>query len=182
MRSITPQSQEHLRDMLADLNEMLARHRRGEDPRFDEFMDRHGDFFPDNPADIDELLDGLARRAAAMQAMLNSMTPEQLDELSRLSEALLDDAGLRQQVGELGEQLRALMPGGWDAGRRHARRRGLGLGGALDDDGRARRPRPPGGAPARRDLCRRSRPRSTPSASATCSATTPCAPCSDWRN
>ena len=60
---------------------------------------------------LDELLEALARRAAAMQALLDSMTPEQRDELYRLSEALLDDAGLREQISQLGEQLRALAPG-----------------------------------------------------------------------
>ena len=44
---------------------------------FDEFMAKHGDFFPENPQNIDELLDALAQRAAAAQRMLNSMTPEQ---------------------------------------------------------------------------------------------------------
>ncbi len=37
-------------------------------------MDKHGDFFPENPQNIDELIDALAQRAAAAQRMLNSMT------------------------------------------------------------------------------------------------------------
>ena len=61
-----------------------------------------------SPGNLDELLETLARRAAAMQALLNSMTPEQRDELFRLSEALLDDAGLRDQISQLGEHLRAV--------------------------------------------------------------------------
>ena len=103
MQSMSPQAQDRLKEMLTDLNDMLARRSRGEDPRFDEFMARHGDFFPENPRDVDELLESLARRAAAMQALLNSMTPEQRDELIRLSEALLDDLGLREQISQLGE-------------------------------------------------------------------------------
>ncbi len=83
MQSMSPQSQERLKEMLADLNEMLGRHSRGEDPRFDDFMARHGDFFPENPQDIDELLEAIAQRAAAMQALLSSMTDEQRDELYR---------------------------------------------------------------------------------------------------
>jgi uncharacterized protein with von Willebrand factor type A (vWA) domain len=133
MQTLTPQSQQRLKEMLADLNEMLARHRRGDDPRFDEFMTRHGDFFPEQPQTIDELLETLARRAAAMQALLGSMTPEQRDELFRLSEALLDDIGLREQISELGEQLRALVPGGgWDAAYDFSGTEALGLGTALD--------------------------------------------------
>jgi uncharacterized protein with von Willebrand factor type A (vWA) domain len=133
MQSMSPQSQARLKEMLADLNAMLARHGRGEDPRFDEFMSRHGDFFPENPRTVEELLEALARRAAAMQAMLNSMTPEQRDELFQLSQALLDDAGLREQLSQLGEQLRALMPGGgWNASYDFTGTDALGLGGALD--------------------------------------------------
>ena len=50
--------------MLADLNDLLAAHARGEDTtdRFREFMDRHGDFFPEDPQNVDELIDALARR------------------------------------------------------------------------------------------------------------------------
>jgi uncharacterized protein with von Willebrand factor type A (vWA) domain len=133
MQSMSPQSQARLKEMLADLNEMLARHRRGEDPRFDDFMARHGEFFPEHPRTLDELLEALARRAAAMQALLNSMTPDQRDELFRLSQALLDDADLRDQLSQLGEQLRALVPGGgWDASYDFSGTDALGLGGALD--------------------------------------------------
>jgi uncharacterized protein with von Willebrand factor type A (vWA) domain len=133
MQSMSPQSQARLKEMLTDLNEMLARHGRGEDPRFDEFMARHGEFFPENPRTLDELLEALARRAAAMQALLNSMSPEQRDELFRLAAALLDDPDLRDQLGQLGEHLRALVPGGgWDASYDFSGSDALGLGGALD--------------------------------------------------
>ena len=134
---------------------------------------------PSSRGDIDELLDALARRAAAMQALLNSMTPEQRDELHRLSEALLDDAGLREQISQLGEQLRALAPGsGWNSAydfsgeRRPRPRRGP------RHDGRARRSRPSRVVASRRDVAGRASPRSTPSVSASCSATTRCARCS----
>ncbi len=133
MQSMSPQSQARLRDMLADLNAMLERQRRGEDPRFDQFMARHGDFFPEQPGTLDELLESLSRRAAAMQSLLGSMTPEQRDELARLSEALLDEAGLREQISQLGEQLRALAPGsGWPTSADFSGPDALGLGGALD--------------------------------------------------
>jgi uncharacterized protein with von Willebrand factor type A (vWA) domain len=133
MQAMNPRSQARLREMLTDLNEMLARHQRGEDPRFEEFMARHGEFFPENPRNVDELVESLAQRAAAMQAMLNSMTADQRDELFRLSEALLDDLGLRDQIAQLGEQLRALAPGtGWNASYDFSGPDALGLSGALD--------------------------------------------------
>ena len=73
--------------MLRDLNELLEKHQRGEDTPedFAEFMDRHGDFFPEGPQDVDELIDALAQRAAAAQRLLNSMTPGQREELMQLS-------------------------------------------------------------------------------------------------
>ena len=62
----------------------------GEDTQedFDEFMRKHGDQFPEQPQNLDELLDTLAERSAAAQRMLNSMTPEQRDELVRAYRAL----------------------------------------------------------------------------------------------
>ena len=64
---------------------MLEQRERGEDPGFEEFMEQFGDFFPENPQTLDELLEQMAQRMAAMQAMLNSMTPEQRAQLQQLS-------------------------------------------------------------------------------------------------
>ena len=76
LENATDEDRAAINEMLGDLNELLEKHRRGEDTQedFDEFMAKHGDFFPENPQNIDELLDALAQRAAAAQRMLNSMT------------------------------------------------------------------------------------------------------------
>jgi uncharacterized protein with von Willebrand factor type A (vWA) domain len=110
MQQLTPADLARMKDMLADLNEMLDRHRRGEDPRFDEFMERHGDFFPENPATIEELLEQIARRMAAMQAVLNSMTPEQRAQLQQLSDQLMEDMDLQWQMQQLGSNLQQMFP------------------------------------------------------------------------
>ena len=79
-------------------------------------MERFGDFFPENPQTLDELLEVMARRMAAMQAMMNSMTPEQRAQLQQLSDQLLDDMDLRWQVDQLGENLRQAFPDmGWES-------------------------------------------------------------------
>ena len=58
----------------------------------------------------------MARRMAAMQAMMNSMTPEQRAQLQQLSDQLLDDMDLRWQVDQLGENLRQAFPDmGWES-------------------------------------------------------------------
>ena len=102
-----------VREMLADLNALLAAHARGEDTTdlFEQFMERHGSFFPDRPGDVDELIDSLARRQAAAQRMLDSLSPEQRDELASLMAQAMQDAGLESQMGQLGDNLRALRPG-----------------------------------------------------------------------
>ena len=56
-------------------------------------MEQFGDFFPENPQNLDELLEQMARRMAAMQAMLNSMTPEQRAQLQQLCDQLLERHG-----------------------------------------------------------------------------------------
>ena len=76
MQNATPEDVERIRQMLDDLNELLADHAAGQDTtaQFDQFMAQHGEFFPENPRNTEELIDLLAQRAAAAQRMLNSMT------------------------------------------------------------------------------------------------------------
>src|SRR5262249_55223525 len=115
MSNPDPAQMQRMKDMLSALNEMLAQRERGEEPDFDGFMERYGDFFPENPQNLDELLEIMAQRMAAMQAMLNSMTPEQRAQLQGLAEQLLGDMDLRWQVDQLGQHLRSLFPQmGWD--------------------------------------------------------------------
>ena len=73
-------------------------------------MEHYGDFFPENPQNLDELLEAMAQRMAAAQAMLNSMTPAQREQLRQLSDQLLEDMDLRWQVEQLGNNLRGAVP------------------------------------------------------------------------
>ena len=117
VNDMTPEDMGRLKDMMAELNHMLEQRAAGEEPDFDGFMERYGDFFPENPQNLDELLEVLARRMAAMQAMLASMTPEQRAQIAQLAEQLLEDMDLRWQVDQLGSQLRGMFPNmGWDQG------------------------------------------------------------------
>ena len=62
-------------------------------------MERYGDMVPGNPANLDELLEDLARQIATARALLESMTPEQRAKLAELSEALLeDDLDMRMEL------------------------------------------------------------------------------------
>ena len=115
MENLSPEDLARMKDMMAELNHMLDERAAGREPDFDGFMERFGDFFPENPRTLDELLEVMARRMAAMQQLLNSMTPEQRAQLQALSDQLLEDLDLRWQVDQLGASLRQLFPQmGWN--------------------------------------------------------------------
>ena len=107
MESVTPEDVQRTKEMLAALNEMIAKRDQGEDPGFEKFMDEYGDMFPEDPETLDELLESIARRMAAMQAMLNSMSPEQREQLARLSQQFMDDMDLQWQMEQLSSSLQA---------------------------------------------------------------------------
>ena len=114
VEKMTPEEMQRTKDMMAALNEMINRRERGEDPEFEKFMENFGDFFPENPQSLDELLEIMAKRMANAQAMLNSMTPEQREQMRQLSEKLLEDMDLRWQMTELAQKLQNMFPQqGW---------------------------------------------------------------------
>ena len=117
--------------MLSDLNDLLDAHARGVDTgeQFAGFMAKHGQFFPENPGSINELIDTLAHRAAAAQRMLNSMTQEQRAELMALSQQAFGSPELMGALGRLDANLRSLRPGAdWGGSERFSGEQGLGLG------------------------------------------------------
>jgi uncharacterized protein with von Willebrand factor type A (vWA) domain len=114
MQNLTPEDMARMKDMMAELNNMLEQRARGEEPDFEGFMEEYGDFFPENPQSLDELLENMAQRMAAMQAMMNSMTPEQRAQLMELSNQLMEDMDLNFEVSRLGQNLQQLFPdAGW---------------------------------------------------------------------
>ncbi|MGZ4449928.1 MAG: vWA domain-containing protein [Nocardioides sp.] len=139
LENATDEDRAAINEMLGDLNELLDKHRRGVDTPedFAEFMDRHGDFFPERPRDVEELLDSLAQRAAAAQRMRNSMTQEQRDELDALAAQAFGSPDLMSSLSQLDANLQALRPGeDWGGSERFDGEEGLGLGdgtGVLQD-------------------------------------------------
>ena len=110
MEGMTPGDMARMKDMMAALNEMLAKHQRGDDPGFEEFMEEYGDFFPEHPETVEELLEQMAKRMAAMQAMMNSMSPEQRAQLQQLSDQLMEDMDLQWQMQQLSGNLQQMFP------------------------------------------------------------------------
>ncbi|WP_342373552.1 VWA domain-containing protein [Propioniciclava soli] len=131
LQSATDEDRQAVAEMLGDLNELLDKHRRGEDTPedFDAFMAKHGEHFPENPRTVDELIDALAQRAAAAQRLLNSMTPEQRRELMELSAQAFGSASLMAQLDALDGNLQALRPGlDWTGSENFRGNEGMGLG------------------------------------------------------
>ncbi|MBB5774787.1 hypothetical protein AB0K16_28790 [Nonomuraea jabiensis] len=129
-----PEAMERVRQMMADLNDMLDKDSRGQHTQadFDAFMGKYGDLFPEKPRNLEELVDILARRAAATQRMLASMTPRQREELAGLINQTLDQAGLSDEMRRLGEALYARRPDlAWNAPERLTGEEPLGMGDAV---------------------------------------------------
>jgi uncharacterized protein with von Willebrand factor type A (vWA) domain len=110
LRSLSPEELRRFKDMLAELNRMIEARDAGEPFDFPGFMQRHGDFFPENPRSLDELLEQMARRMAALSRLLASMSPEQRAELEALSRQVLEDLDLAFQVDQLAQSLGDLFP------------------------------------------------------------------------
>jgi uncharacterized protein with von Willebrand factor type A (vWA) domain len=110
LRSMDGEDLARFRDMLAELNRMIEQRDRGEPYDFDGFMQRYGDLFPERPRTLDELLEQMARRMAAMSRLLASMSAEQRAELQALSEQILGDMDLAFEVDRLGSNLAGLFP------------------------------------------------------------------------
>jgi len=110
MQSVTPEDVARIKDMMAKVNEMIAARDRGDEVDFEGFMSRYGDMFPENPTNLDELLEVLARRMAAMSRLMASLSPQQRAELQELSESVLSDLDLAWEMDQLNQNLRELMP------------------------------------------------------------------------
>ncbi len=109
----TDDDRRRVTEMLDDLNDLLDKHARGEDTQrdFDEFMTKHGEFFPENPRNVEELLDSLAKRAAAAQRFRNSLSQEQRDELDALAQQAFGSPALMRALDRLDAHLQAARPG-----------------------------------------------------------------------
>ncbi|MCZ2819126.1 VWA domain-containing protein [Modestobacter sp. VKM Ac-2977] len=101
-----------VKDMVADLSALVDAHNRGEDTdqQFADFMDRHGQFFPDDPQSVEELIDSLARRAAAQERMMAGLSAEQRAELQDLMGQAMGDLGLQSEMAHLSDALRQARP------------------------------------------------------------------------
>jgi uncharacterized protein with von Willebrand factor type A (vWA) domain len=135
IRNTTPDDLAANREMIRDLNDLLRRKAAGEDPDASEFLAKHGRAFP-GASTLDDVIEQLADRMAAMRSLLRSMSPQQRAELESLTEALLRDDRLRWDLAQLASNLDAVLPGGLGDRYRFSGEESLGLDGALEQIGR----------------------------------------------
>ena len=94
MENMTPGDMSAMRQMLRDLNDMLET---GGEPNFQEFMDKYGSMFgQDPPQNLQELLEHMRKQMAQMDSLLNSMSAEQRQEFMDLMDSMLDDETARE--------------------------------------------------------------------------------------
>lgn len=131
LENATDEDRQRVNDMLDDLNDLLDKHSRGEDSPedFQDFMNKHGEFFPENPKDIDELLDTLAKRSAAAQRFRNSLSAQQRAELDALAQQAFGSPSLMNALNRLDSHLQAARPGeDWDGSQRFSGDDPMGMG------------------------------------------------------
>jgi len=131
LENATDEDRQRVNEMLDDLNDLLDKHARGEDTQqdFKDFMDKHGEFFPENPQNIDELLDSLAQRAAAAQRFRNSLSAEQRAELDALAQQAFGSPSLMNALNRLDGHLQAARPGeDWSGSSRFSGDNPMGMG------------------------------------------------------
>jgi uncharacterized protein with von Willebrand factor type A (vWA) domain len=130
MQNATPEDLARVRDMMRALNDMLDADARGEHTAedFAQFIDKYGDFFPEQPKNLAELIDNLARRAAAAQQLMDSLTPEQRNELAGLMGQAMGQAGLADEMARLRHGLQSARPDlQWGGRQRMDGEQGLGF-------------------------------------------------------
>jgi uncharacterized protein with von Willebrand factor type A (vWA) domain len=134
----TPEDLQANREMVRDLNSLLEERLDGREPSQDEvddFLSKHGGFFP-GARTLDDIVEQLTQRMAAMQSLLRSMTPQQRAELQSMMDALLRDDRLRWDLARLASNMDQLMPDGLGEGYDLSGEEALGLEPALDQIGR----------------------------------------------
>jgi uncharacterized protein with von Willebrand factor type A (vWA) domain len=109
LQSMTPEDVAKMREMIRDLNKMLRERQEGHEPDFDAFMQKHGEYFP-GVNSLDDLIEQMQQQMAAMQAIMDNLSPEQRRELQDLMEQLMGDDRIRVDMLELAQNLEALAP------------------------------------------------------------------------
>src|SRR5262245_61892698 len=110
LSGMSPQDMQRLREMLRDLNRMLRDKLEGNEPDFQSFKDKWGQNFP-GVESFDQLMERIGQQMAQMQSLMQSMSPEQRQQLEEMMRSLfLQDERLEAELRQLGMRLGELLP------------------------------------------------------------------------
>jgi uncharacterized protein with von Willebrand factor type A (vWA) domain len=114
LSEMSPEQIAETRQMMSDLNDMLEAKNRGEDPGFEQFMHKWGHYFGNNIRSLEDLIEHMRQQTAAMQQLMDSMSPEQRSELQGMMQAIMQDPGLQQEMARMQQNLQQTMrPEDW---------------------------------------------------------------------
>jgi len=109
LQNMSPEDIARMREMIRDLNKMLQERQQGLEPDFDSFMQKYGDYFP-GVNSLDDLIEQMRQQQAAMQAIMDNLSPDQRQELQELMDQLIGDDRIRVDLMELAQNLEAVSP------------------------------------------------------------------------
>jgi uncharacterized protein with von Willebrand factor type A (vWA) domain len=111
LSSPDPEELARMREMMDALSTMIEQDRRGEplDPSFENFMEKFGDYFP-GAETLEDVIRAMAERAAAAEAMFNSLSGDQQRELRDLFGQMMQDMDLSFAMSRLTSNLRQATP------------------------------------------------------------------------
>jgi uncharacterized protein with von Willebrand factor type A (vWA) domain len=106
-----PEELARMHDMMDALSTMIEQDRRGEalDPTFEDFMEKFGDYFP-GAESLEDVVRAMAERAAAAEAMFNSLSSDQQGELRSLFNQMMENMELNFSMNRLVSNLRMATP------------------------------------------------------------------------
>jgi uncharacterized protein with von Willebrand factor type A (vWA) domain len=110
LTNMTPEDLKRMREMMQDLNRMLRQKADGEEPDFEAFKAKWGQNFP-GVESLDQLIEQMGRQMAAMQSLMQSLSPEQRQQLDDMMRSLmLQDERLEAQMRQLAMNLSEFLP------------------------------------------------------------------------
>ena len=116
VNKMSPGDMQRMKEMLRALNELMAMRAKGVDPdvlqsHFRNFMGKFGDMFgADPPKTLDELIEQMAQQMAAAQSLMNSLTPDQREQLQSLLADRFNDSELESELQQLAQGMAAFNP------------------------------------------------------------------------
>jgi len=117
MQNLSQQDVSQLRDMLRDLNSLMATamsqaSEQQVQREYDSFKAKWGQQFPGAPDTFPEFMDQLRRQMAQMDSLMQSLSPEMRRQLEELMDSALGDPELQAELRDLAAALGLLSPSG----------------------------------------------------------------------